>query len=435
MAASTTVVINYLTFRSLEISSTKYEHSSTSLRLCVSAGLILLTMLRLASCEHFSLQPPDSRPQRCPRLHARRRPQAGELGADRRLFQEARRGERPDDVSKRSARRRWVLRLFTRRSARPENLKNLEKYKQINAKLADPRKMAGYRVASPAQPETPREEARSPQGKTIVLITCGIHSTEVGSTLSVDADRPPTGEQQRARDQEDPRQHDHPARPDPQSRRRRYRQKLVRQNARHAVRRHRRRRSFITNTSATTTTATGTPSRRSRRSSRSTRSTTSGTRRSSTTSTSRARTARGSSCRRTWHPVEPNVPKQIVEGYTELGNAMAADLRSKGFRRDNDQLDLRRLDTGTRLFALPRRRANPVRNRLGTHRLADHRQIRRPPRRLRRPRRQKRIPKLRPRLERRRMEAPKHHRLHDHRRVQPAESRGGQSREMAVEVL
>ncbi|MEQ1645763.1 MAG: hypothetical protein ABL959_20095, partial [Pyrinomonadaceae bacterium] len=30
-------------------------------------------------------------------------------------------------------------------------------------------------------------------------------------------------------------------------------------------------------------------------------------------------------------PVEPNVPKQIVEGYTELGNAMAADLRSKGF--------------------------------------------------------------------------------------------------------
>ncbi len=31
-------------------------------------------------------------------------------------------------------------------------------------------------------------------------------------------------------------------------------------------------------------------------------------------------------------PVEPNVPKQIVEGYTELGNAMAADLRSKGFQ-------------------------------------------------------------------------------------------------------
>lgn len=31
-------------------------------------------------------------------------------------------------------------------------------------------------------------------------------------------------------------------------------------------------------------------------------------------------------------PVEPNVPKQIVEGYTELGNAMAADLRAKGFQ-------------------------------------------------------------------------------------------------------
>ncbi len=31
-------------------------------------------------------------------------------------------------------------------------------------------------------------------------------------------------------------------------------------------------------------------------------------------------------------PVEPNVPKQIVEGYTELGNTMAADLRSHGFQ-------------------------------------------------------------------------------------------------------
>ncbi len=31
-------------------------------------------------------------------------------------------------------------------------------------------------------------------------------------------------------------------------------------------------------------------------------------------------------------PVEPNVPKQIVEGYTELGNAMAADLRKQGFQ-------------------------------------------------------------------------------------------------------
>ncbi|MGA9996929.1 MAG: M14 family zinc carboxypeptidase [Pyrinomonadaceae bacterium] len=31
-------------------------------------------------------------------------------------------------------------------------------------------------------------------------------------------------------------------------------------------------------------------------------------------------------------PVEPNVPKQIVEGYTELGHAMAADLRARGFK-------------------------------------------------------------------------------------------------------
>ena len=57
----------------------------------------------------------------------------------------------------------------------PENLRNLAKYKQINAKLADPRTFRSNNA-----------EARRlvAQGKTIVLITCGIHSTEVGSTLS-----------------------------------------------------------------------------------------------------------------------------------------------------------------------------------------------------------------------------------------------------------
>ncbi|HEY0050925.1 MAG TPA: M14 family zinc carboxypeptidase [Pyrinomonadaceae bacterium] len=61
----------------------------------------------------------------------------------------------------------------------PENLKNLEKYKAINAKLADPRRIMRSR-ASPAGIE--RQLLKD--GKTIVLITCGIHSTEVGSTLS-----------------------------------------------------------------------------------------------------------------------------------------------------------------------------------------------------------------------------------------------------------
>ncbi|HEX8736964.1 MAG TPA: M14 family metallopeptidase [Pyrinomonadaceae bacterium] len=58
----------------------------------------------------------------------------------------------------------------------PENLKNLEKYKVINAKLADPRKIRGARAAV--------ERRLLKDGKTIVLITCGIHSTEVGSALS-----------------------------------------------------------------------------------------------------------------------------------------------------------------------------------------------------------------------------------------------------------
>ncbi|MBP9664339.1 MAG: hypothetical protein KBD94_06920 [Pyrinomonadaceae bacterium] len=64
----------------------------------------------------------------------------------------------------------------------PENLKSLEKYRAINDKLADPRKIAGTRAPLPARDAAAKKLIA--QGKTIVLITCGIHSTEVGSTLS-----------------------------------------------------------------------------------------------------------------------------------------------------------------------------------------------------------------------------------------------------------
>jgi len=61
----------------------------------------------------------------------------------------------------------------------PENLKNLDKYKSINADLADPRRFNKIRSAPHVT-----EKRLLRDGKTIVLITCGIHSTEVGSTLS-----------------------------------------------------------------------------------------------------------------------------------------------------------------------------------------------------------------------------------------------------------
>ncbi len=58
----------------------------------------------------------------------------------------------------------------------PENLARLEEYRKIQEQLADPRLLG------------PNRDARARQliarGKTIVLITCGIHSTEVGSYLS-----------------------------------------------------------------------------------------------------------------------------------------------------------------------------------------------------------------------------------------------------------
>jgi len=57
----------------------------------------------------------------------------------------------------------------------PENIQRLEYYKKINADLADPRTFkSNDRVA--------KDLIR--RGKTIVLITCGIHSSEVGSYLS-----------------------------------------------------------------------------------------------------------------------------------------------------------------------------------------------------------------------------------------------------------
>src|SRR5436190_14478421 len=57
----------------------------------------------------------------------------------------------------------------------PENLRNLEQYKQINAQLADPRTFKSRDKSA---------ERLIEDGKTIVLITCGIHSTEVGGYLS-----------------------------------------------------------------------------------------------------------------------------------------------------------------------------------------------------------------------------------------------------------
>jgi len=58
----------------------------------------------------------------------------------------------------------------------PENLRRLAEYKDIQRQLADPRTL-GPRADRKAKELIAR-------GKTIVLITCGVHSTEVGSTLS-----------------------------------------------------------------------------------------------------------------------------------------------------------------------------------------------------------------------------------------------------------
>ena len=60
----------------------------------------------------------------------------------------------------------------------PENLAKLGEYKEVQAQLADPRKLGALATRDRKAAELIK------RGKTIVLITCGIHSTEVGSYLS-----------------------------------------------------------------------------------------------------------------------------------------------------------------------------------------------------------------------------------------------------------
>lgn len=59
----------------------------------------------------------------------------------------------------------------------PENLARLSEFKEIQRQLADPRTLGAGGADGKARGLIAR-------GKTVVLITCGIHSTEVGSTLS-----------------------------------------------------------------------------------------------------------------------------------------------------------------------------------------------------------------------------------------------------------
>jgi hypothetical protein len=57
--------------------------------------------------------------------------------------------------------------------AAPDTLRNLDRYREIQSRLADPRRTTSQEAASLVA-----------QGKTVVLITCSIHATEVASTHS-----------------------------------------------------------------------------------------------------------------------------------------------------------------------------------------------------------------------------------------------------------
>jgi hypothetical protein len=63
----------------------------------------------------------------------------------------------------------------------PENLKRIDEFKDIQRQLADPRTLGSQ--TNPVLADR-RARALIARGKTVIAITCGIHSTEVGSYLS-----------------------------------------------------------------------------------------------------------------------------------------------------------------------------------------------------------------------------------------------------------
>src|SRR2546421_11237829 len=64
-----------------------------------------------------------------------------------------------------------------------ENLRRLDEYRRIQDQLADPRKLSPTNLSLSNNADR-KAAALIARGKTVVAITCGIHSTEVGSYLS-----------------------------------------------------------------------------------------------------------------------------------------------------------------------------------------------------------------------------------------------------------
>ena len=61
-------------------------------------------------------------------------------------------------------------------------------------------------------------------------------------------------------------------------------------------------------------------------------------------------------------PVEPNVPQEIIEGYTEIGNYIAKQMRQEDFAGITNNTTYDAWTPAQSVFALSRRRANFIRN-------------------------------------------------------------------------
>ena len=145
------------------------------------------------------------------RVRARRRWQVRDVGSGGRYYEKlAKESDRIDlQVLGKSTQGRPFLMLTI---SSPQNLAKADRYKEISRQMADPRGLTPQQI-----------DALSAEGRAVVLVTLGQHSTEVASSQMGPrlVYRLATSNDDQTRD--DSRQHDLPADPELQSRRPRHR--------------------------------------------------------------------------------------------------------------------------------------------------------------------------------------------------------------------
>ena len=170
-------------------------------RRSASAIVVLLTGLLLIAAfareHHVSAAAGPADAGTVYRVQGRHGQQAGALGQDRRVHEAGGGRIRPRAAAASWARRAAATRSSPSRSAPPDTIRNLDRYKQLAAPALLPGRRADRRASATRS---------SASGKVVVLVTCSIHATEIGADADGARAGPPARDRRLAGDPEDPRQ-------------------------------------------------------------------------------------------------------------------------------------------------------------------------------------------------------------------------------------